>query len=141
MHIDRTTSQDAGVDPRADVVVATASLDVGFNDPEVGAVLQHKAPRRSSQFLQRRGRAGRSRRMRPWTIVTLSDFGRDRVAYEAYDLLFDPELEPQPLPVDNRHVQRMQATYCLLEWLEARMDGGDPCGRNSLAPHARGWSS
>jgi hypothetical protein len=117
--IDRTTSQDAGVDPRADVVVATASLDVGFNDPEVGAVIQHKAPRRNSQFLQRRGRAGRSRKMRPWTIVTLSDFGRDRVAYEAYDLLFDPELEPQALPVGNRHVQRMQATYSLLEWLEA----------------------
>lgn len=121
MLIDRTTSQDAGVDPRADVVVATASLDVGFNDPEVGAVLQHKAPRRSSQFLQRRGRAGRSRAMRPWTIVTLSDFGRDRVAYEAYDLLFDPQLEPQPLPVGNRHVQRMQATYFLLEWLERQV--------------------
>jgi hypothetical protein len=118
--IERTTSQDAGVDPRADVVVATASLDVGFNDPEVGAVIQHKAPRRSSQFLQRRGRAGRSRKMRPWTIVTLSDFGRDRVAYEAYDLLFDPELEPQPLPVDNRHVQRMQATYELIAWLESQ---------------------
>jgi hypothetical protein len=146
--IDRTTSQDAGVDPRADVVVATASLDVGFNDPEVGAVLQHKAPRRSSQFLQRRGRAGRSRKMRPWTIVTLSDFGRDRVAYEAYDLLFDPELEPQRLPIDNRHVQRMQATYCLLEWLEAQVGergsmwqdlAGPPRKRNGALDEAR-WA-
>ena len=40
---------------------------------DVGAVIQHKAPRRGSQFLQRRGRAGRPRKMRPWTIVTLSD--------------------------------------------------------------------
>jgi hypothetical protein len=132
--IERTTSQDAGVDPRADIVVATASLDVGFNDPEVGAVIQHKAPRRSSQFLQRRGRAGRSRKMRPWTIVSLSDFGRDRVAYEGYDLLFDPELEPQPLPVDNRHVQRMQATYALLEWLEARMDQRGSMWRDLAGP-------
>jgi hypothetical protein len=30
--------------------------------------------------------------MRPWTVVVLSDFGRDRLAYQGYDLLFDPEL-------------------------------------------------
>ena len=30
--------------------------------------------------------------MRPWTAVVLSDYGRDRAAYQSYDLLFDPEL-------------------------------------------------
>jgi hypothetical protein len=43
--VGRTTSRDPGVDGRADVIVATAALEVGFNDTEVGAVLQHKAPR------------------------------------------------------------------------------------------------
>lgn len=63
--ISRTSSQDAGVDASADVVVATSSLEVGYNDPLVGAVLQHKAPNDVASYLQRKGRAGRPRGMRP----------------------------------------------------------------------------
>ena len=44
LRIGRTSSQDAGVDRDADLIVATASLEVGFNDPRVGLILQHKAP-------------------------------------------------------------------------------------------------
>lgn len=62
--ISRTSSQDAGVDASADVVVATSSLEVGYNDPLVGAVLQHKAPNDVASYLQRKGRAGRPRGMR-----------------------------------------------------------------------------
>ncbi|MFV2854638.1 helicase C-terminal domain-containing protein, partial [Escherichia coli] len=58
-NVKRTSSQDAGVDHAADLIVATASLEVGFNYPNVGAVIQHKAPRDNAQFLQRKGRAGR----------------------------------------------------------------------------------
>ncbi len=56
--IGRTTSRDPGVDAAANVIVATSSLEVGFNDPDVGAVVQHKAPRSAASFLQRRGQAG-----------------------------------------------------------------------------------
>ncbi len=73
--VGRVMSLDPGVGKNIDIVVATATLEVGFNDPLVGAVIQHKAPRDVAQFLQRKGRAGRSRRMRPWTIVVLSDYG------------------------------------------------------------------
>ena len=121
LRISRTSSQDAGVDRGSDVVVATASLEVGFNDPTVGAILQHKAPIEAAQFLQRRGRAGRLPQMRPWTVVVLSDYGRDRLAYQGYDLLFDPELPPRYLPVRNRYVLRMQALYVFMEWLEREM--------------------
>jgi hypothetical protein len=114
--VGRTSSQDKGVDLTSDIVIATASLEVGFNDAAVGAVIQHKAPRGTAQFLQRKGRAGRTRGMRPWTVVVLSDYGRDRLAYQGYDLLFDPNLEPRSLPLGNRYVQRMQATYALLDW-------------------------
>ncbi|MCP5939631.1 DEAD/DEAH box helicase, partial [Klebsiella pneumoniae] len=62
--ISRTSSQDAGVNAQADVVVATSSLEVGYNDPLVGAVLQHKAPNDVASYLQRKGRAGRPRGMR-----------------------------------------------------------------------------
>ena len=96
LRVGRTSSQDAGVDRNANLIVATASLEVGFNDPRVGLVLQHKAPRDAASFIQRRGRAGRLRSTRPWTVVALSDYGRDRLAYQAYDTLFSPELPGSP---------------------------------------------
>jgi superfamily II DNA or RNA helicase len=115
--IGRTSSQDPGVLESADILVATASLEVGFNDPTVGAVVQHKAPRSTAQFIQRKGRAGRSEIMRPWTIIVLSDYGRDRLAYQGYEQLFDPTITPDPLPIGNRYVLRMQATYAFMDWL------------------------
>ena len=128
LRIDRTSSQDAGVDAGADVVVATASLEVGFDDPTVGAVLQHKAPLDNASFLQRKGRAGRPRVMRPWTVVVLSDYGRDRAAYQGYDALFDPTLREQPLPIANRYVLRTQAGFAFMDWLATRVGaaGGYP---------------
>lgn len=121
LRIGRTSSQDPGVMATSDVVVATASLDVGFNDPSVGAVLQHKAPRGAAQFLQRKGRAGRVRGMRPWTAVVLSDYGRDRLAYQGYELLFDPELESRSLPLGNTYVVRIQAAFAFLDWLATKL--------------------
>ena len=115
--IGRTSSQDPGVIANLDVVVATASLEVGFNDPSVGAVVQHKAPRGVAAYLQRKGRAGRLRKMRPWTVLVLSDYGRDRQAYQAYDRLFDPELEIQAIPLASRYIQHVQGVYSLIDYL------------------------
>ena len=115
--VGRVMSMDPGVGTNLDIIVATASLEVGFNDPRVGAVIQHKAPREVAQFLQRKGRAGRSRKMRPWTVAVLSDYGRDRLAYQGYDLLFDPELPLRTLPIGNRYVMRIQAVYATLDYL------------------------
>lgn len=118
--VGRTTSQDAGVNARANVIVATAALEVGFNDPHVGAVLQHKAPRNAASFLQRKGRAGRDRAMRPITATILSDYGRDRLCFQTYEHLFDPELPPQQLPIGNQYVLKMQAVFALFDWLSVR---------------------
>lgn len=126
LRIDRTSSQDSGVAPDADVVIATASLEVGFDDPRVGAVVQHKAPRDVASFLQRKGRAGRPQGMRPWTVVVLSDYGRDREVYEGWDALLDPTLPPRTLPVHNRQVLRMHAAQCLIDWLSIRVTNRYP---------------
>lgn len=123
LNVTRTSSQDAGVDFAADVIIATASLEVGFDDPEVGAVLQHKAPRDDAAFIQRKGRAGRQLTMRPWTLVVLSDYGKDRLRYQAYESLFAPVLKPSNLPLDNLHVLKMQAAYSLLDWLTIQVSG------------------
>ena len=125
LRVGRTSSQDQGVSD-ADVIVATASLEVGYDDDRVGAVIQHKAPHDAARFLQRKGRAGRSMEMRPWTVVVLSDWGRDRFAWQAYDQLFDPQLEASRLPVGNRYVQRMQAVYATLDWLGGQLRIGEP---------------
>jgi superfamily II DNA or RNA helicase len=149
LQIGRTSSLDPGVSTASDVVVATASLDVGFNDPAVGAILQHKAPRDAAQFLQRKGRAGRVRGMRPWTVVVLSDYGRDRLAYQGYDLLFDPQLESRSLPTRNTYVLRIQATFALMDWLASKvlpglrgsmwLDlAGPPAIHQARNPHAAG---
>ncbi|MDD5034966.1 MAG: protein DpdJ [Methylococcaceae bacterium] len=126
LNIKRVSSQDRGVDPTADIIVATAALEVGFDDPSVGAVVQHKAPRGMAGFLQRKGRAGRTRGMRPWTVVVLSDYGRDRIAYQGYDLLFDPELPARSLPLSNRYITRMQAVFATLDYLGQALQDGFP---------------
>ncbi len=117
LRVGRTTSQDSGVLANADVIVATASLEVGYNDEQVGAVIQHKAPRNMASFLQRKGRAGRMRGMRPLTVTVLSEYGRDRVAFQAYEYLFDPVVEAQHLPVLNQYVLRIQAVFSFFDWL------------------------
>lgn len=128
LRVSRTTSQDTGVVSGSDIVVATAALEVGYDDPGVGAVVQHKAPRNMAAYVQRKGRAGRSRSMRPFTVTVLSDYGRDRIAYQTYDQLFDPLLPPQQLPVRNQYILRMQAVFALIDWLAARKGNTVPNG-------------
>lgn len=117
LRVGRTSSQDTGTNRNADLIVASPSLEVGVDDPRVGLVMQHKAPRDAAAFIQRRGRAGRARETRPISVVVLSEYGRDRVAYQAYETLFSPELTRPNLPIGNRFVQKIQATQALLDWL------------------------
>lgn len=134
LRVSRTSSQDAGVADDSDVIVATASLEVGYDDERVGAVIQHKAPNDAARFIQRRGRAGRRMEMRPWTIVMLSDWGRDRLAWESPERLFDPELTRRTLPLRNRHVLKMQAVYAMLDWLSEQVSNVPAPPLRAVAP-------
>ena len=58
--------------------------------------------------------------MRPWMVVVLSDFGRDRIAYQQYENLIDPEVKLRALPRGNIHILKMQAAQAVLDWLHAR---------------------
>lgn len=126
LNVSRCSSQDPGANASSDLIVATSSLEVGFDDPEVGATIHHKAPRSLSSFIQRKGRAGRRRGTRPWTVVVLSDYGADRWAFQNADQLFEPQLDSIYLPVENSHVLRMQAAYFLIDWVGRQLGDGDP---------------
>ncbi len=124
--VSRCSSQDPGADTVSDIIVATASLEVGYDDPDVGAIVHHKAPRSIASFLQRKGRAGRRRGSRPTTIVVLSDWGRDRWLFQNSERLFQPEVEPIKVPLLNPYVQHVQAASFLLDWIGRRVNAPDP---------------
>lgn len=132
LRISGCSSQRPGINSSSDLVIATSSLEVGFDDPEVGAVVHHKRPSSMASFVQRKGRSGRRRGMRPWTVVVLSDYGADRYAFHNSEQLFNPEIGSLFLPVRNPYVLRQQAVYFLLEWLGLQLRGGGPF--SSLRP-------
>lgn len=121
LFVSRCSSQDPGMDMNSDLIIATSSLEVGFDDPEVGAMLHHKKPRSMASFIQRKGRAGRVRGSRPWTVIVLSDYGADRSAFQSAERLFQPEVDALFLPVGNPFVLRIQAAMFLLDWLGERV--------------------
>ena len=124
LRITRCSSQDPGAQSYSDIIIATSALEVGFDDPEVGAVIHHKRPSRMSSFIQRKGRAGRVRGMRPWTAVILSDYGGDRWAFEHAESLFVPKIDAICLPIVNPYVLKIQLTFFLIDWLGQEVNFG-----------------
>ena len=122
LDVSRCSSQDPGAKTNSDLILATSSLEVGFDDPQVGMIFHHKAPTSMSSFIQRKGRAGRTRRSRPWTTVVLSDYGRDRWAFQAAERLFNPEIDRIHLPIANPYVLRVQIALFLVDWLGQEID-------------------
>ena len=141
LDVSRCSSQDPGANSGSDLILATASLEVGFDDPEVGMVLHHKAPSSMSSFIQRKGRAGRVRGSRPWTVVVLSDYGRDRWAFQSAERLFKPEVDRIALPISNPYVLRVQLSAFLVDWLGQKISTGSAFGylskTSSHAPSIR----
>jgi len=121
--VTRCSSQDPGADANSDLIIATSSLEVGFDDPDVGIMLHHKRPTSMSSFIQRKGRAGRTRGARPWTVVVLSDYGADRWAFHSAEHLFQPEVDSLVLPTLNPYVLRVQLAQYLIDWISRRLGG------------------
>jgi hypothetical protein len=131
--IDRCSSQDPSVNPRAQAVLATKSLEVGYDDAEVGIVLQHKTPSSQASFIQRKGRAGRRRGTRPMTVAVLSDVGKDRWTFRNSYKLFGDTIDSIRLPVLNPYVLKVQGTQFLIDWVGRSL--GQPAPYRYLAPH------
>jgi hypothetical protein len=126
LRISGCSSQRPGFNAASDLVIATSSLEVGFDDPEVGVMVHHKRPSAMASFVQRKGRAGRRKGMRPWTVVILSDYGADRYMFHNVERLFRPEIDSIFLPISNQYVLRQQAVYFLIDWLGLQVRKGGP---------------
>jgi hypothetical protein len=100
----------------SDLVVATSSLEVGYDDPEMILVYQHYAPVNLASFIQRKGRAGRSSDDRPVTGVTLSVYSpRDWWYFRHPDAMLNERDFEVPLNPGNVFVRRGQALSALLD--------------------------
>lgn len=93
----------------SDVVFATSSLEVGYDDPDIAFVFQHYAPQNLASFIQRKGRGGRGADDRPLTAVTLSMYSpRDSYWYARPDLMLDASGFDAPVNPENHFVRRSQ---------------------------------
>jgi len=113
------TSGDAeALVKNADIVFATSSLEVGYDDPDIGLVYQHYAPNNLASFIQRKGRGGRGVNDRPLTAVTLSIYSpRDTWWFRKPREMVSPPRFEAPLNPGNAFVRRGQALSALLDGL------------------------
>ncbi|KIG17587.1 DNA helicase [Enhygromyxa salina] len=100
----------------SDVVFATSSLEVGFDDPEMSLVFQHYAPLNAASFVQRKGRGGRGADDRPVTGVTLSVYSpRDTWFFRRPERMLEAASFRVPLNMRNFFVRRGQLIATLLD--------------------------
>jgi hypothetical protein len=117
---------------RSDVVFATSSLEVGYDDPDITLVYQQYAPQNLASFVQRKGRGGRGVDDRPVTGVTLSLYSaRDSWWFRRPSEMVNPQGFHSPLNPQNHFVRRAQV-------LSAALDGAARfaavTGSSPLAP-------
>jgi hypothetical protein len=102
----------------SDIVFATSSLEVGYDDPDIALVYQHYAPQNLASFVQRKGRGGRGLDDRPLTAVTLSIYSpRDSWWFRKPREMVSPTAFEAPLNPRNAFVRRGQALSALLDGL------------------------
>lgn len=117
-----TSSEAEALVKGSDIVFATSSLEVGYDDPDMTLVYQHYAPQNLASFIQRKGRGGRGVDDRPTTAVTLSIYSpRDRWWFRRPADMISPAAFRIPINPNNYFVRRGQVLASLLDGL-ARLD-------------------
>lgn len=99
-----------------DLIPTSPSLEVGYDDDAIQFVYQHKAPRNTASFIQRRGRAGRDPNDSPIIITLLWPYLTNDAFYFFHpEALYDPKFDDIPLNPSNFNVQR---THALLSFFD-----------------------
>ncbi len=100
----------------SDIVFATSSLEVGYDDPDITLVYQHYAPQNLASFIQRKGRGGRGADDRPITAVTLSIYSpRDSWWFRKPHEMIEPAGFDTPMNPNNHFVRRGQILSTVLD--------------------------
>ncbi|WP_443147528.1 helicase-related protein [Prosthecomicrobium sp. N25] len=125
----------------SDILFATSSLEVGFDDPDMTMVYQHYAPQNLASFVQRKGRGGRGIDDRPTTGVTLSLYSpRDSWWFAHPRAMIEPNNFDVPINPDNHFVVRGQVLAALLDGLAAfSARTGQPALDRHGQPVAQAW--
>lgn len=110
----------------SDLVFATSSLEVGYDDPEMALVYQQYAPANLASFVQRKGRGGRGSNDRPLTGVTLSIYSpRDSYFFQDPRRMLEGGDFRVPLNLDNVFVRKGQVLSLILDVVaRAKTQGG-----------------
>ncbi len=103
---------------RSDLVFATYSLEVGYDDPDMALVYQHYSPNNLASFIQRKGRGGRGLDDRPVTGATLSPYSpRDSWYFRRPERMLDSARFDIPLNAGNFFVRQGQVLAAVLDAL------------------------
>jgi len=116
---------------RGDVrmLLATSTLELGINVPDVSAIIQYKLPIRSESFIQRIGRAGRNPESNRIVIGILILSQSPSSAAYMYDedlqqrLINVDKMPKPPVNLSNMRLQLKHEFYKLL--INYKHDGGD----------------
>lgn len=90
-----------------EVVVATASLEVGVDDPTFRATIHYRPPLNVFSFIQRRGRAGRRLNDIAYTMMILGNEADDEFYFRRRNRLIDGGRFELPLNPNNPIVREM----------------------------------
>jgi hypothetical protein len=104
-----------------DCMVATSTLEVGFDHSELIATAQFKAPPNPASFQQRKGRGGRDIEDIPLTLMVLGNSPGDLFAFKHEQRYFEPTQDDLKIQFDaknqfirNQHV--LSAIYDFMGW-------------------------
>jgi len=113
----------------AKMLLATSTLELGIDIPDVSVVIQHKLPMKSEGFIQRLGRAGRNPESYRVVIGIIILSQSPHSAAYMYDkdlqekLLDVKKLPKPPVNITNRNLQQKYQFYKLL--IDYKRNGGD----------------
>jgi len=90
-----------------DLILATSALEVGYDDPSFIIMMHYEAPRSTEEFIQRKGRVGRSLDDRPLIILVLNPYRFiDNFYYSNPEYLLKGEYAMPLISKNNYYVVR-----------------------------------